>query len=177
VQPAGRSAPAPARSPLPLGAPDPDWDDQIAALRAYVDEHGKLPGTATGTPLARWWFRQIFPVNRRRLPAEHEADVVALIELARERRQSLINAAALERRKARAAVVHPVVRTTLSQARFMLDSPYLLPGDREVLALRVEHPGATLRELARMAGKSTAAYSAQLRRAMWRNERSARGRT
>lgn len=51
----------------------------------------------------------------------------------------------------------------IARARLALRGPYLVPGDREVLRLRIRHPQLTMGELGHLAGMSKAAFSAKFR--------------
>ncbi len=73
------------------------------------------------------------------------------------------------------ATVQFAAQQQVADAKRALQSPYLVPGDREVLRLRISHPNLSAGELAQLAGMSRAALGAKLRGAMRRGPRSVLG--
>lgn len=147
------------------GMAGPEWIDQLNAVRMWISQHGRAPSTRDADPraaeLGRWWLRQ--GMLRERLSANRRAALEDTARLVREVRAARVkpNPMAVKLQK-RAALVD------IRHARAAVDSPDLLPGDREVLQARIDHPEETRRQLALRLGTTATAYAQRLRAALRR---------
>jgi hypothetical protein len=158
--------------------PDPSWIDMLNAVRTFMAEHdGRWPTRTSSDPdevaLARWWLSQRLLGNAEKLSANRRAALTATAILSRDlqaeasqRRARSAKLAASNRRASKAAA-----RRQARQAEQCIDSPHLLPSDREVLQLRIDHPQASMRELAELAGTTMTAFAGKLRGALRRGRR------
>lgn len=161
--------------------PEPSWVEMLNAVRTFIAENaGRYPAAASTDPreakLGSWWVSQRMAANRERLSANRDAALTDTVRLAREvaaeaKRLAREQTAAARRAGSRRAVT-AAARRQIRLAERMLDSPHLLPGDREALELRIAHPRASIRELAELAGATVPAYGAKLRGALSRTARS-----
>jgi hypothetical protein len=176
----------PAAPPAKPDLPDPvrvrsqfSWTEAHDRLRAYVAEHGKFPFSGSDDPdqaeLASWWIRQNMPdpaglteERRQKIKQMHlfAAERAAQLRAERDERNRLA-----ARERMRPVAVANAARQ-IEQARAMLSSPYLLPGDLDVLLLRINNPQATMSELAERSGRTTAAFASKLRGALRRTKES-----
>lgn len=162
--------------------PEPSWAEMLNAVRAFIANNaGRYPAAASTNPreakLGSWWVSQRMAANRERLSANRDAALTDTVRLAREvaaeAKQQAREQTAAARRAGSRRIVTAAARRQIRQARTVLDSPHLLPGDREVLELRIAHPQASIRELAEIAGTTMPAYGAKLRGALGRGRRRA----
>lgn len=163
--------------------PEPSWPEMLNAVRTFIAEHaGRYPAAASSNPreakLGSWWVSQRMVANRERLSANRDAaltDTVRLAsEIAAEAKRLAREQTAAARRAGSRRTVTAAARRQIRQAEKALDSPHLLPGDREALELRIAHPQASIRELAGIAGTTMPAYGAKLRGALGRRRRVSR---
>ncbi len=151
---------------------EPRWIDQLNEVTAYVARHGKFPATGSKDPrqaaLAAWWVRQSLMVNRDGLSAARQRAVEATVELAEKRRLELSEQAEQAKRQENRARMAPQMRARSRKARKALDSPHLVPGDREVLELCADNPDVTLADLAERVEMTKTAFAAKLRSALRR---------
>lgn len=159
----------------------PDWSARLEAVSAYVDTHdGRFPPTWGVSPdvadLARWWVAQNIQINQARMTAAQRGGLACLRS-----RAQLLRAQARDRRRAQVrrdatdrarAVSRAAAHAGAKAAAEALASPHLIPGDREVLQLRAQHPDASLAELAELAGMSVSQLSAKLYGALRRGPNS-----
>lgn len=158
------------------------WSVQLESVTAYVDTHdGRFPPTWGVGPavadLGRWWVTQNIRSNHAQLNAAQRAALGGLRRRAdtlraqaRERRRAQVLRAASDRARAASRAAG---RAGAQAAAEALNSPHLIPGDREVLLLRVENPEASLAELAELAGMSGSRFSTKLYGALRRVPNSA----
>lgn len=151
----------------PRGATARAWMDR---LEAFTAEHRRMPWKSVdGEDALHRWVRDVH-IGRRYAPpdvvARLDALVLATPVVRRPRRtvagpagQDNLHRANVRRRDEAAA-------WTVDAAARVLAAGPRLPQHRPVLLLRVEHPGASLAELAVLAGMSKDRYAAQLRRAV-----------
>lgn len=160
--------------------PEPSWIDRLNAVRVYVAKHGKFPAVNSENPrhaaLAAWWMAVTAADNLARLSANRAKAIYDTFGLCDERDRELRAQArqqvSLRQQRVNQATARQAGRRQVAAARRALDSPYLLPGDREVLILRIENPAASLADLAEIAGMTKAAFGAKLRGASSRTRSS-----
>lgn len=157
------------------------WFARLRAARAYAQDHGgRMPTTRDPDPdlaaLGSWWVQQSIALTRAKLTAqqiEQLDQVIAFVkqldEQAGERRRANSIALVTERAHDRAARAG---RVAAESARKALGSPHLLPGDAEVLQLRIDHPEATNAALAELAGTTLSGFVAKFRGALNRTAQS-----
>lgn len=73
------------------------------------------------------------------------------------------------------AQVQFAAQQQVAAAKRAITSPYLVPGDKEALTLRIKHPSFSVTELARLAGMTKTAFAAKLRGACRRGPASGSG--
>lgn len=158
--------------------PEPSWIDRLNAVREYVAEHGRFPAPNSTNPahaaLAAWWMKTTAAGNLTKLSANRAQAVSDTFRLCDERREELkVQARAqisprlsrINRDASRAAA-----RAQIRHAVKALDNPFLLPGDRDILLLRINNPEDSLRDLASKAGMNVPAFAGRLRGALKRTE-------
>lgn len=154
---------------------------RLAQAHAYVRAHdGRFPTNRDPDPdtaaLGCWWVAQNISINQARMAEQQRNQLAYLRELARqlrakarERRAASNRAAAAER--GRAATI-AAGRRAAEAARAALDNPHLIPGDEQVLRLRIEHPQKSLAELAELAGMSRGQFQTKFYGALHRTANS-----
>jgi hypothetical protein len=193
VQPPGPE-PKPEKVKKAKAPTGPVWIGELNAVRRHVDRYAVAPSrqsdVARERELAAWWAEQSSPAGREMLSSGRRnlVDTVAGLirdapqrrldeERARQRvRDEVAERTRVESRERMQPVVDAVAATQIEQAKRMLDSPYLLPGDREMLELRIANPSLSVAELARIADVKETKFRSRLRGALKRNELSLRGR-
>jgi hypothetical protein len=158
--------------------PRSDWLQNLNAVRAYLADHGgRFPpyqarhAHPATVELGRWWHSQRLHLGLGNLSANRARAVRDTLALARQFRPD----GEANRRAAGDVVARQAARNAVRQARKAISSPYLVPGDAEVLQLRIEHPTVSTADLARLAGMTPAAYRAKLRGALRRGPLSRTG--
>jgi len=161
--------------------PEPGWLEMLNAVRAYIAEHdGQYPSAASRkravAALGSWWVSQRMHTNWEKLSANRRAALTDTVRLAREvqieaKRNRAQTTVAAKRRRLAAPTVNAAARRQVRQAQKQLANSALLPGDREVLQLRIDHPRASMRELAELSGGTMPAFGGKLRRALSRGRR------
>lgn len=159
----------------------PDWAAQLAAITAYVQAHeGRFPHTRADDPavvaLGAWWVAQNIALNRDRMGETRRtqldavrAQAGALRAAVRARRAVLV----VEQEKVRKrAATLAAGRAGAAAARKALAGPYLVPGDVEVLQLRIDHPELSLAELAQLAQVTVGRFSTKYYGALHRGPHS-----
>lgn len=149
------------------------WLDLLNEVRTYMAGHdGRFPPVHTKTAdahtvwLGRWWISQRQHLGLGNLSAGRAAavrDTMALAETLQQQAMAANRDRSWQRLQALTAA-----RKTVRRARVALSNPYLVPGDTEVLQLRIDHPTASIPELARLAGMTGSAFGAKLRGALHR---------
>jgi hypothetical protein len=154
---------------------------RVDALTEYVLQHeGRFPPNRAADPgvaaLGCWWVAQNIELNRQKMAPDLAAKLDQLRALAAEHRAAaktrhthLFTEAA--RRRARAATL-AAGRAGAIAAAEALKSPHLIPGDADVLQLRISHPGNTLADLAGMAGLTLGRFSTKYYGALHRGPNS-----
>ncbi len=136
----------------------------MAALRAYVREHRRLPLPYRGgpdKPLALWWNAQRRALRDGGLTHEQRRDVDTLVA----------EVAALNRRPAVQVQQNARLRARIvAQAEHaLMNNRHLLPRDKPILEIRIAYPDATAVELARKMNLTTSAFESRLRNAIKRS--------
>lgn len=159
------------------------WDDYLAEITAYVDAHnGRFPPNRSGdqqvTALGCWWVAQNIALNRARMTSRQLDDLAQLRAHAGELREQArarhaAQVAEVARVRARAATI-AAGRAGARAARAALKSEHLIPGDAEVLQLRISHPDRTYAELAQLAGMTPGRWATKYRGALNRGPNSRR---
>jgi len=133
---------------------------RVDALTAYVRAHeGRFPPSRSDdravAELGSWWVAQNIELNRERMHPSLAARIDQLCALAadvrgaaKERHLAQVRQAAQDRGRAATLAAGHAGALAAAEA---LKSPYLIPGDAEVLQLRITYPGNNLAELAKLA--------------------------
>jgi hypothetical protein len=160
---------------------DVPWAERVDALTAYVRTHeGRFPPNRSADPqvaaLGCWWVAQNIALTRQRMPPDLYQRLEDLRGLAAElRAEARARRAAQAREAARArsrAVSLAAARAGAVAAAQALHSPYLVPGDVQVLQLRIDHPDKSLSELAELAGVTHGQFTAKYYGALHRGPHS-----
>jgi len=154
---------------------------RVEALTAYVRAHeGRFPPNRAADPevaaLGCWWVAQNIELNQARMDPALAAQLDQLRALAADYRtaakarqaQTFSEAA---QARARAATL-AAGRAGAKAAAEALKSPYLIPGDAEILQLRISHPGNSLAELAALARLSPGQFATKYYGALHRTANS-----
>lgn len=154
---------------------------RMAALTAYVNDHdGRFPTNRAADPrvasLGCWWVAQNIEINKRRMPAEladqieqlrrHAAE---LADTAKRRRAQQVAAAGQARARAAIAAAGAAGAAAAAEA---LKSPHLIPGDADVLRLRIARPELSFAELAQLCGITRSKFASKYRGALHRGPNS-----
>lgn len=159
-------------------APEPSWVDQLNAVRQYVAEHGRFPASNSLNPahaaLAAWWMTNTAAGNLANLSTNRAKAIAETYRICDERREELRQESRQRRlqahRERNRSDARARARKQIRAAVKALDNPYLVPGDREALLLRIDNPDDNLSELAEKAGMTTSRFSAKLRGALTRTQ-------
>lgn len=158
------------------------WSDQLAATRTYVHAHeGRFPTTRDPdrkvAALGAWYVSQRMTLNRPRMTPEQLTAVEELraeaadLRAAADEGRKAVNACQVSGR-AREIAAEAGLRAAAAAREALAGNPHLLPGDAELLQLRVDHPTATIAELAAMAGVSAGQFASKFRGALRRGPNS-----
>lgn len=159
---------------------DPDqaaavWQQKLTALRAYTDAHeGRFPTTRDPDPdvaaLGSWWVQQNIALTKARLTGLQRLALANLTVHARALRDQvhaarLAEHASAARSRAR-ETARRAGREAAAAARKALDNPHLIPGDREILQLRIDNPELTVAEVAAVGGMTAGQFATKFRGAL-----------
>ena len=131
------------------------WEANLRALHDHIiDYDGRFPSALRG-----WWQTQKNALRQGLQPTNRALKMTELIDYA----DTLRNQATAERKElvrqsvavTRTAATRKERRRQVKCAQKMLTSRYLLPGDQEVLQLRVDHPDLSLKDLAKLSGTNS----------------------
>ncbi len=162
-------------------AVEPTWDDQLAAITAYVEQNeGKFPANRSDDPqvaaLGCWWVAQNISLTRDKMSPGRRTRLDKLRDHARKlrgeaKRRRAEQVARRERERFRALSATAGAAGAIAAGK-ALKNPYLVPGDAKVLQLRIDHPEASLAELAALAGVPKGRFEAKYYGALHRGPHS-----
>jgi hypothetical protein len=165
-----------------LRNPALDWRQALEATAEYVRSHaGRFPPNRSADPmvaaLGSWWVAQNIGSNHDRMTNQQTRQLDRLRAQADRLRAEAKRERAIEtRQEARArgrAASIAAGRTGAARAREALRSPYLIPGDVEILQLRIDHPDLSLAELAELARTTPGRFASKWYGALRRGPNSA----
>lgn len=165
---------------MPRTAKEPTWIELLNEVRQYLADHeGRAPKTSTPDLRVRalfgWWQAQKIAYRAGRLGTGRTTAVADTLRFARELQAEAYDQARQRTTKNRQntapdarAAARAAGRRQARLAAKMLTSPYLVDGDREALQLRIDHPDASMAELAAIAGTNRTRFAGKLRGALTR---------